>query len=63
MTNAALVDALHRAIRELVKVGEHSSIVKGVIASLQEVIDKTLEDEKNPMMRLHEALKERDGTR
>ena len=45
MTNAALVDALHRAIRELEKVGEHSSIVKGVIANLQEVIDRTLEGE------------------
>ena len=47
MTSIELVDALHRVIRELERVGEYSSTVKGVIASLQEVIDRTIEDERN----------------
>lgn len=46
MTYAELVDALHREIRELEKVGEYSSIVKGVMTRLQNLIDKALKDEK-----------------
>lgn len=62
MTNAALVDALHRAIRELERVGEHSSIVKEVMTNLQKVIDRTLEDELDADARFRRALKRMRGT-
>lgn len=56
MTNAELVDALHRAIRELERVGEQSVIVEarvnGVTAILQDMIDRTLEDEMDAETRI-----------
>ena len=68
MTNAELVDALHRAMRELERLGEQSALVdarvKGVKESLEGLIDRILADEMDADLELEylKALKRIGGT-